>query len=55
MVIKVSGVLKSGFYNEQKERKTKFYFPQTPKIKVKNDFKIMLDTEIKKLHFDKII
>lgn len=55
MIIKVTSIVKSNFYNEQRERKTKFYHPQTPKFKVKKDFGIMLDTEIKRLHFDKIV
>ena len=55
MIVKVTGVCNSTFYNEQRNRQTKFYQPMVSKTKVKNDFGILLDTEIKKLHFDKII
>lgn len=55
MIIKVSGVNNTRFYNEQREQKTKYYFPQTSKDTVKKDFGIMLDTEMKKLHFNKLV
>lgn len=34
---------------------TRFYNPTTPKRKVKEDFGIVLDKELNKLHFDKLV
>lgn len=44
-------------YPQYKQNKpsVKFYNPTTPKEKVKKDFGIVLDRELNKLHFDKLI
>ena len=41
--------------NGTPKNQTHYYRPQTPKEKVKEDFKLILDSEIKKLKFDVII
>lgn len=61
MIIKVSGIIEMNFYNNYNQRsgerqpQTKFYQPQTAKEEVKQDFGLLLDTELKRLRFDKII
>lgn len=56
MMIKVSGITMSQFNTRDlSQRNTAHYYrPQTPKEKVKQDFGIMLDTEMKRLKFEKI-
>ena len=56
MIIKVSGIAMSNFYNRDLSHRnsTHYYRPQQPKEKIKQDFDIMLDTEIKRLKFEKI-
>lgn len=60
MMIKVCGVVGSAFQNyypehNNREVQTKYYEPKENKQNVKNDFGMVLDAEMKKLHFDKII
>ena len=56
MIIKVVGVSQASIYNGfQHKNQTKFYQPQENKSKVKEVFGMMLDTEIKKLKFDKVV
>jgi uncharacterized membrane protein YebE (DUF533 family) len=54
MMIRVTGVAYTA-YNNRQQAQTKFYQPQTQKQTVKKDFGLLLDKEIKKLHFDKIV
>lgn len=56
MIIKVSGVVRMEYpHNNQQKNKTKYYQPQQNKQVIKQDFGILLDKEIEKLHFEKII
>lgn len=57
MIIKVSGVSAASLFTKDLPQKNqiKFYKESTPKEKVKIDFGIVLDKEIKKLHFEKIV
>ena len=57
MIIRVVGQVQSGnWYNQNNfGQKTEYYQPQTSKETVKEDFGIVLDKEMKKLHFNKIV
>lgn len=56
MIIKVSAVSMTSFHSRDLSHRnnTHYYRPQEPKEKIKQDFGIMLDTEIKRLKFEKI-
>ena len=47
----------NGNYPQYKQNKpnVKFYTPTTPKEKVKKDFGIVLDNEMKRLNFERIV
>lgn len=58
MMIKVVGIVQtSNQYcgGDRQPPQTKYYQPEQNKQAVKDDFKIMFDKEMSKLHFDKII
>lgn len=57
MVIRVSGVAAASLHTKDLPRKNqiKYYSPQTPKRKVKTDFGVILDKEIERLHFEKVV
>lgn len=55
MVIRVTGVTAQKFYTDARHSQTKFYQPQTPKQTIKEDFGIVLDKEIKRLHFERVV
>lgn len=56
VIIRVSGVVRMEYqHNNQQKNKTKYYQPQQNKQVIKQDFGILLDKEIEKLHFEKII
>lgn len=61
MLLKVQGVCSCNYSNEylkqqEETQKTKYYNPNTPvKEEIKKDFAIILDEEIKKLHFNVVI
>ena len=57
MILRVTGIAKSGMYNNYKEKPTaKYYQKKTvTKEKVKRDFGLMLDSEISKLKIDILI
>lgn len=56
MIIKVVGVYQAPLQNyNQPKNVTKFYEPQESKEKVKQDFGVVLDKALEKLHFEKII
>lgn len=58
MILRVINVTNSEFYNryQQEDNNTKYYQPSTAtKEKIKEDFSLMLDTEIQRLQIDYII
>ena len=59
MMIKVQGVqgvaTKRNPYETQERQVTKFYKPQEKKEKVKEDFGVVLDAELSKLHFSVVV
>lgn len=56
MMIRVVGSVDFGRYNYQPpEPQIKYYHPQETKEKVKEDFGIVLDREMKKLHFNEVV
>lgn len=55
MMIRVTGVAYTAYNNNRQQAQTKFYQPQTQKQTVKKDFGLLLDKEIKKLHFEKFV
>jgi len=56
MIIKVTSTeLQNNKGYRPNQNQTRFYNPTTPKRKVKEDFGIVLDRELSKLHFDKLI
>ena len=57
MILRVIEVTNSEFYNDYKQKEnTKYYQPLTAtKEKIKEDFGLMLDTEIQKLQIDYLI
>lgn len=54
MIIRVIGVAPM-LPDRQERPQTKYYQPQQKKEKVKKDFGVMLNSEIKKLHIDILI
>lgn len=56
MIIKVQAVTASAYTNQHNKPRAKYYPLQTlTKSKVKKDFKILLDSEVKKLRFDALV
>lgn len=55
MVRAIAAVRASSFYNENPQPRMKYYQNNQNKEVVKRDFKIMLDSEIKKLKIDILI
>lgn len=59
MIIKVCGgatpLFQREYKQEQKQAQTRYYAPQTSAQKVKKDFGIVLDAEIKRLNINVLI
>ena len=57
MILKVTGIAESGMYNNYKERPTTKYYQTkvATKGKIKRDFGLMLDSELKKLRVDILV
>ena len=57
MILRVSGISQGGMYNNYKERPTAKYYQAkvATKGKIKRDFGLMLDAEIKKLNIDVLV
>ena len=55
MIIKVYGVSQMALTPQEQENKTKYYQPPITKEEVKNDFDMVFDAEMKKLHVDVLI
>lgn len=55
MIVKVTGVARAEFPSHSQKQQTKYYFPQEKKSKVKEDFGIILDAEMKKLKINVLI
>ena len=55
MIRVIAAVGASSFYNENPQPRMKYYQNNQSKEVIKKDFKIMLDSEIKKLKIDILI
>lgn len=58
MIFRITGINQTNSYNsypQQQELKTKCYNTPITKEEVKEDFGIVLEKEMKKLHFEEVV